>query len=441
MQPHSLLTNPVAFYVTVAVVFVLMISILVFAHELGHYVFARAFNMGVEEFAIGFGKNPLVTYAKRNYVIQVQPGEDPTLPHARPEDDINHLAANVTATMEGVTRATHSQVVETASGRELHETTNFTVRPIPAGGFVRIKGMLPEEDGSETRIPGGFYSKAPWKRFIVLLAGPAFSVLTGILILVPVFMQDGIRRLNPEPILGTIAVGMPADKAGLEPGDKILTLKGKPIARFYDMIKVVRDSAGVDLPMTYQRKGKIYSTTVRPQYEAEPSNVMDEDLSVTPDVKIQSKIFAGPVELTVHPSVGEALSEAVKAPIDTVVGIAKIFQKPARFGTSVNGPVQMAGITAGAVRSGALRVIELMAYLSISVGIFNLLPFPPLDGGQMAICFAEMLRGGRRLSIQIQGLMSTVGMLAVVLLMVSALYVDVKQLSKPASKPLVTKTK
>jgi len=252
MQVHSILSTA-QFYLTVALVFIVMISILVFAHELGHYLFARLFNMGVEEFAIGFGKKPIIVYAKRDYRIKVLAGEDPHLPHSKPADDLNEQMASLAVRMEGSTPNLHSNIVEGEHGVELHETTHFTVRPIPAGGFVRIKGMLPEEDGSEVRIPGGFYSKAPWKRFIVLLAGPAFSVLAGILILVPTFMSDGITKFDPHPILGQVTPGRPADQAGLRQGDKIIALNERPIHSFFEMIQVVRVSAGVKLLVTYQR--------------------------------------------------------------------------------------------------------------------------------------------------------------------------------------------
>src|SRR5947207_10630088 len=101
------------FDLLVATVFLLMLCVLVAAHELGHYLFARLFGMGVEEFAIGFGKRPLWVWMRKTYKV-----DDPKV-------------------------------------QDLTETTDFTVRPWPLGGFVKIKGMLPEEDGSEVAVPGG----------------------------------------------------------------------------------------------------------------------------------------------------------------------------------------------------------------------------------------------------------------------------------------------
>ncbi|HKU53309.1 MAG TPA: site-2 protease family protein, partial [Nitrospira sp.] len=178
--PHYLLT---------AVVFVVMLCVLVAAHEYGHYLLARLFGMGVEEFAIGFGKKPIWTWMRKTYSVQRNPGPaGPSVPlhletSSYPTDGSSALQP------EPETSPTPSQVKLT-----VQETTDFTIRPWPLGGFVRIKGMVPEEDGSETKVPGGFYSKAPWKRFIVLLAGPVFSVLAGVIILFGLKLAMGEER-------------------------------------------------------------------------------------------------------------------------------------------------------------------------------------------------------------------------------------------------------
>lgn len=465
------LAGHVPFYAVVVVVFLLMISVLVFAHEAGHYLFARLFNMGVEEFAIGFGKRPWI-YARRKYAIPLMQGEDP---HPRQlsagmgtgaEDDgpsgprALGQVAQFMGSMEGGEKphrpGAHgneetalagdtyprplSQVVETPSGRVLQEETVFTIRPIPAGGFVRIKGMLPEEDGSETRIPGGFYSKAPWKRLIVLLAGPAFSVLAGILILVPVLMIDGNTKLDPRPLIGEVIQGKSADKAGLKTGDLVLSIQGTKVTTFADVLRIVTHSPGVPLAFVYERGGKDYRAIVTPEIDKEPTPVLDKDLKVTPEKARQGRIGTYMPTETVYPNLGQAVVEAAETPVIAVVNIAQILQSPSSFKDNVGGPGQMVEITAMAVQDGVLQVLRVMAILSISVGIFNLLPFPPLDGGQMVIALAEMLRGGRRLSMQIQGLVSGLGLLAVLSLVVSALYVDFQQITKPPVKPGIPQT-
>lgn len=200
-----------------AIVLVVMFTVLVAAHELGHYLFARLFNMGVEEFAIGFGKRPLIEWMKRSYTIPMREGEVASI--AVSPERVN---------LEGAGQRPPEDMIEedTPSGKVLRETTRFTIRPWPLGGFVRIKGMLPEEDGSETTIAGGFYNKPPVQRLMVLFAGPLFSVLAGILILIPLYCWTGTYEPDNAPKIGAVVIGGPADKAGLREGDFVDSVNG-----------------------------------------------------------------------------------------------------------------------------------------------------------------------------------------------------------------------
>ena len=387
------------YWPSVVLVFVTMISVLVAAHEFGHYIFARMFGMGVEEFAIGFGKKPLLTYARRVYTIQ-------------------------------------------SGDQTLTEETAFTIRPFPLGGFVRIKGMAPEEDGSEVRVAGGFYSFSPVKRFMVLFAGPLFSVLAGLALVIPVYMLDGVVRPVLKPVVGNVVVDHSADKAGLMRGDTITAINGKPVNRFYDMILAVRASEGKELKVGYRREGIEKTTSVMPALEESPSPVLDENLEPGDESKRQYKLGIAPDITRVRLGLFPATAEASKAPVAAVLGIVHMVMRPATAGESVGGPASIGVATAAAVRSGFFPVIWLSAMLSISVGIFNLIPVYPLDGGQMAMAFIEILRGGKRLSIQVQGAIANLGMGLIILLVVGVMFVDFNRFSphgkpmKPAAAPL-----
>ena len=374
--------------------FLLMISILVAAHEYGHYLLARVFGMGVEEFAIGFGKKPLWTYAKKKYMA------------------------------------------ENSAGEKIEEVTDFTIRPWPVGGFVRIKGMIPEEDGSEIGVPGGFYSKAPWKRFIVLLAGPVFSVIAGVLLLIAVYATAGDTRPVMKPIIGGVAKGEPADKAGLKEGDLITNVNGKPVTKFYDLIVVVRESAGQKLDIDYVRANKPMKTSLVVKVDPSPSPVIGKDLSPTGEFKVQGKMGAGWKTETVQLPLSDAISKAVAMPGRVLGALGTMFKQPAMMKEAVGGPVSMLAYTRAAVSVGFASVVELAAGLSISVGIFNLLPIPPLDGGQMAIAAAEMFRRGRRLSMKVQNTVALAGMALVLTMVVLVMFVDIQRFAGPKDEGL-----
>ncbi|MBI1757539.1 MAG: site-2 protease family protein [Fimbriimonas ginsengisoli] len=394
-----------------ALVFVVMVSVLVAAHEYGHYIFARLFGMGAEEFCIGVGVRPLLTWGRRRYRLALSESERAALPMA-----------------EGALDAGEPP-------RELNEETRFTVRAWPIGGFVRIKGMVPQEDGSEVRVPGGFYSKAPWKRLVVLFGGPLFSVLAGVLILFFLYWAVGATRPAGTSIEGIVRGG-PAQAAGLLPGDRLTAIDGQPVLEFYDVVSRVRDQAGRDLQVRYVRQGVERETRLQPKLAELPDAVMGSDHLPTGEMRRQAKIGAafGLVHVALGP-VG-ALAEAVSRPQQAVVGMIAIFERKVKVEDSVGGPIALATMTDAAVRQGILTLIEWAGILSISVGIFNLLPvLGVLDGGQMVTALIEMLRGGRRLSYKVQNAMAAVGFSMIVLIVIGVFFVDIKRLVMP-SRPM-----
>ena len=367
-----------------AITFLVMISLLVAAHEYGHYLFARLFGMDVEEFAIGFGK--------QKWVYRVKNG------------------------------------------------TEFTLRPWPLGGFVRIKGMVPEEDGSEIDVPNGFYSKPPLHRFVVLFAGPVFSVLAGVILLTGLFVSIPRHPTN-DPIIGEVLAGKPAAVAGLKAGDRIVAIDGKPVDSWYAMIREVRERPNQTLAFEYERDGQRARAEVATYLAETATPLLDENLEPT-GKRVKHALIGAAAELR-RSTPGEAVGEAVMYPVNMVAGLAGTFTSVDRFKSEIGGPIAIVQATSDQVQKGPADVMLLAALLSISLGIFNLFPFSPLDGGQMVVAVAEMLRGGRRLSMRAQGMISVVGLTLVGMLVLSVFAVDIGRLGKkpPADPPAASQTK
>ena len=412
----------------VVAVFLTMLVVLVGAHELGHYLFARLFGMATEEFAIGMFGKPLVVLGKRRYLIPLKEDDDPNF-----RGEANPL--------EGGAMTEPTEVVDTPSGPALRETTVFTIRPWPLGGFVRIKGMIPQEDGGETRVPGGFFSKEPWKRWIVLAAGPAFSVLAGILLIVPMLMFEGEPTFSKEPVFGALAPDSKAAQVGFKKGDRVLSVDGKPVHRFYDIVVAVRDKGKVPITLVADRKGQRIERTFVGRVESDPSPVLNDELEDTGVSRIQTKLDAGPLVDNNKLPLGPAVVRAVKMPGEAVAGLAKRVMHPSELKKSVGGPGTMVKQTSIFVDAGFWPMVGFAGTISISLGIFNLLPFPPLDGGQMWIAFVEMLRGGRRLSLRTQLRVINVGFAMVMLLVATVLVIDVQRWTGYDSAPGFEKRK
>ncbi len=415
--------SSVLWVIEVGVVFLAMICILVAAHEYGHYLFARLFGMGVEEFAIGMGKRVKV-WRRKTHLVDL-PYDSPLARQVGPIEEVSEGAP-----FEGGTRVYRAEIVETPKGPALKEETEFTFRLLPIGGFVRIKGMVPQDDGSEVRIPGGFYSKPPWQRLIVLVAGPAFSVLSGMLLLFFIFWSQGSARPDMRPILKDVAVSsaknkQPAWEAKLQPGDEIVAINGKAIRTSYDLVQTIQSNPEVRLSVEYRRGGKLARTELTPIKGEAP--IYDSEMNQTGQHEAGlAGILMGmtPVPL----SAGEAAIKAVQAPQMIFQNLAHLIQQPSRITKEAGSAVTMVRVTNDALKDGPVSMIAWMALLSISVGIFNLLPVPPLDGGQMVMALAELLRGGRRLSMRVQQAVVSAGMLAVLLLVCVVLFVDFSRL-------------
>ncbi len=320
--------------------------------------------------------------------------------------------------------------------------TEYSMLILPLGGFAQIKGMHPKDDGSETLVEGGFYSKSPFKRWLVLFAGPLFSVLLGIVLLTSYFVVVGREVPSEKAVIAEAVADKPAAKAGLKAGDVITSVDGVPIKVWYDFLSNVRDKGAKPVSIEVLRNSQKLTFLVIPSVDEEPTEVVGKDGLPTGVKKIQSKIGLRQMTDHVPMSFGEALDASVKAPVAMVAGLAGIAANPSRAKDEVGGTASIAIQAHKASQEGFWTVVRLAALLSISLGVMNLLPIPPLDGGQMMVAFIEMLRGGKRLSIQVQNMVATVGMFAILALVAFVMFADVNKLmGKKPEPPGISKPK
>ncbi|MEQ1821018.1 MAG: M50 family metallopeptidase [Fimbriimonadaceae bacterium] len=346
----------------------LMFTVLVAAHELGHFLVARFFKMEVEEFSIGMGL-PKWVYARRN-------------------------------------------------------GTEFTLRAIPLGGFVRVKGMEPENDGSEVDIPNGFYSKGPMPRIWMLLAGPVFSMIAGVILLTFVWGTQGQLVGDNAPVVRMLVEGSPAAKAGIKLDDKIVSVDGLPIKDFFSVIKVVRENKGTPVTFVVERAGKQEAIVATPEIDNKPTPYALPDLSLSGEERVQAKVGIGYGMIRKPLSFGAAFAQAFVSPVLMAKELLSRLTNLEKLKEAVGGPETMARVSYAAAKEGPLTLMQLAGMLSMSLGIFNLLPIFPLDGGQITVALAELIRKGKRLSIGAQGRIQTVGLCAVALLIISVAVID-----------------
>ncbi len=351
------------------------------------------------------------------------------------EDVAEHRQAMARAGLDGHGEA-EARVVPVRFRPIWHWTnrrgTEFSLLVLPLGGFAAIRGMHPKEDGSEARIEGGFFSKSPFARWATLFAGPLFSILFGVAVLTAALSIFGAAEADESSRIGRVAEDSPAAKAGLRAGDRIVAVDGEPVETFFEMTRIVRSNvqeseAGYssrEMAITFERGGSRQTISILPVVTPEPEPMMGVDGPEEGPPQRQARLGIGPAIITKPVGIGEAAYRAAMAPVSLLGGLASVVVKPQEAKNVVGGPVSMAQSVSAAADQGIHTVLELAGLFSISLGVLNLLPIPPLDGGQMLIAFVEMLRGGKRLSLRVQQGLTTAGFLFMIVLMVGASAVD-----------------
>jgi membrane-associated protease RseP (regulator of RpoE activity) len=392
--------EPVLLYVLGVLVVVIGLAVSIGLHELGHLWPAKAFGVRVGQWMIGFG---------------------PTLFSRRRGE------------------------------------TEYGVKAIPAGGYVRIVGMNSHEPIDEADRDRVFYTQPAWQRLIVLVAGSfTHFVIAAVLIFVALAgfalprLEDGAPVASN--VVGQVVAGDPADAAGLRPGDEIVAVDGTATASFSDVVDVVSAAPGETLTVTVLRDGR----ELRREVTLASSNPSGEQVGYL-GVAAGSYVFD-------ERSAGEALRGVFvgeySVPTTTwrsLVGIGQIFtpeslsrwlsQADTDNARTTDGPISLIGaaqVGNELVELGATsQVLLLLAQLNIVLGALNMLPLPPLDGGHVAVLAVERgvnaVRGrtGRSTDWELDPAVITPVALAVMLFLgifgITALYID---LVNPASQLL-----
>ncbi|HWR97575.1 MAG TPA: RIP metalloprotease RseP [Candidatus Methanoperedens sp.] len=355
---------------------ILVLSALVLVHELGHFFAARRLGVGVLKFSIGFG--PRVWGVKRGQ-------------------------------------------------------TEYAIAAFPLGGFVKMVGEHDEEpvpaEGAYTAAPTpppdpatAFENKPVWARMIIVTAGPVANLLFAVAVFWVVFMA-GVPTLLTE--IGTVQPNFPAADAGLRAGDVVAAIDGKPVETWDELTAIVHASAGVSREFTVRRGGETLALRITPR--TSPSRTVFGEsttvglVGITPAERFATRRY-GPLAAG-----WQSLRRTGEIMQLTLVGIVKIFQRivPAE---SIGGPIMIVQMAGQQAQLGAMNLVFFSAFLSISLGLFNLFPIPVLDGGQIWFLLAEAIRG-RPLSRRVREIVQQIGLGLLVLLMLFAFYNDISRIA------------
>jgi len=343
--------------IKVAIAFCLLILF----HELGHFAVAKFLGIGVERFSIGFG--PKITGFRR--------GE-----------------------------------------------TEYMVSAIPLGGYVKLIGDDPR--GTDGDHPRAFLNKPIGHRIAVVAAGPLANFALAIVIFAGVhWVGVPTPQISELPEVGEVVADSPAQQAGLQKGDRILTVNGQAVSQWEDLVQTIHQHSNTALQLSVQRGMETFEVSVTPKPGTVIKDLEEVEvglIGVAPHMEITVMRYSPPVALW------KGVEKTWEISALTVVSLVKMVQgkiSPKHLAGPV-GIFQMAGQQA---KVGLLPLVSLMAVLSISLGILNLFPIPVLDGGHILFFSVEGL-WGQPISPRKQEIATQVGLFLLVALMLTAFYND-----------------
>ena len=363
--------------------FVIALSVVVFVHELGHFLVARWNNVRCESFSIGFGPE-LLGFTDRL--------------GTRWKFSLIPLGGYVKMFGE-------ADIANPGAGDEEEEP-----EPEP-------KEMTPEEKAVS------FKFKTLGQRAAIVFAGPAVNFVFAILVFFVLFMAVG--RPVTEPIIGQVVADSAAEEAGLLAGDRILAIDGEAIDRFEDLQRLVPLGNGAALRLTILRGDDILDVV------AVPRIVDEEDVFGNPQRRaLLGVASSGETRMMVRynpvSAFGLAVQQTYVVVEGTFIAVGQIISGD-RGTEDLGGPIRIAKFSDQAAKSGLANFIIFMAILSINLGIINLFPVPLLDGGHLLFYAIEAVRG-RPLSDQVQEWGLRFGLVLVLSLMVFVTWNDILQL-------------
>ncbi|MDD2973167.1 MAG: RIP metalloprotease RseP [Lachnospiraceae bacterium] len=353
------------------IVFVLIFSIVVISHELGHFLLAKMNGIHVIEFSVGMG---------------------PTILKKKGKD------------------------------------TLYTLKLLPIGGacmFEGEDGLVSEKNKDENgqpvtaQIEGSFQNANVWGRISTVFAGPFFNLILAFLLSL-IIVGYGY---TDKPVVQDVMSGYPAESAGIQPGDTILRVNGERIRLYREVSLISFVNRGENLEIQYERDGKSYTTQIKPAYDQQTGRYYIGLQGAGEYVKCKGlQVFQyGAYEVRYWL-------------ISTFKSIGMMFQGKVKA-DDLSGPVGIAQVIGDAIEETkplglptvVLTMINIAILLSVNIGVLNLLPLPALDGGRLVFLFIEVVRG-KPVPPEKEGMVHFAGFVLLMLLMVFVLYNDIMRL-------------
>lgn len=340
------------------IIAIIIFSIIILFHELGHFLLAKFNGIRVNEFCLGLGP-----------------------------------------TLFGFTRG----------------ETKYSVKLLPFGGACMMEG----EDG-ESKDERAFNSKSVWARISVVVAGPVFNFIMAWVFALIVIGSAGYDR----PVLVGVMEGFPAEEAGLQAGDEIISMNGYRTHFYREVSQYSMFHPGEDVEIVYERDGKRYETTLAPQMDEESGR---ELLGISGSLVREKGNFLQTITHSFY-EVRYWICNAIDSLRMLVTGKVGVNDLSGPVGiVKVMGDTYDSNQSAGGTGLAILSMVNFSIFLSANLGIMNLLPIPALDGGRLVFLIIEAIRR-KKIDPEKEGMVHFVGLMALMALMVFVMFNDIRNI-------------
>tara|TARA_Y100000748_G_scaffold302623_1_gene305279 strand:- start:565 stop:1734 length:1170 start_codon:yes stop_codon:yes gene_type:complete len=380
---------------------VLVIGILVFVHELGHYLAARSVGVRVEKFSIGFPPRFIT-------LTSVDNGFDVTIFFFR--------FLNGSLSWKPIIN-THINLKD-----RIGTGTEYVVALIPLGGYVKMAGALDESlDTIITNAPDEFMSKSTPQKIWILSAGVLMNIFTAFILYTGITYYQGIIESSNEPIINELIVDKPAEKAGLEKGDEVFSINSERVYKWSDLSKIINSLPDSQIEMQILRDGEMLEFSLGTTHYLIPG---DNGIDTIGVIGIRPEYYYSSVNFI------ESLTYGYNGIINSFGMITLTFKMLGSGQASLKdlgGPIMIGQIAGETAKAGWIPLMNFMALISINLAFLNILPIPGLDGGHIFIILIESIIR-RPLSLKSRMVIQQIGMVFLLGLMVTVMFNDVSRL-------------
>jgi regulator of sigma E protease len=345
-------------YVVSAIV---VLGLLIFVHELGHFLFAKLFRVGVEKFSLGFGPKLF--------------------------------------------------------GRKMGET-EYLVSAFPLGGYVKMVGEAPDAELAEEDRARSFMARPPLQRIMIVAAGPVFNLLFAWFLFIVIYMV-GVPAATSR--IGEVMKDKPAARVGLQARDLVTAVDGRPVDRWEEFARLIAESKGRPLVIQVKRGEALLNVTVTPESRTS-KNIFGESVT-NPVIGVTSSGETVIDRFSPGNALVKGSQQTWTVIRLTILSFVKLIERAIPLDT-VGGPIMIAKMAGEQATAGGISFFAFMALLSINLGVLNLLPVPILDGGHLFFYFWELVFR-RPVSMRTREIAQQIGLALLIGLMVLAFYNDI----------------